>query len=89
MIEDAFAERPRDVSLHRLISKRIITGKEARDMNFATFIAAAVLVLILYLAIRYIYKEKKKGTACIGCPYAGSCQRHQSGQSCDGHSELK
>lgn len=58
-------------------------------MNFATFIATAVLVLILYLAIRYIYKEKKKGTGCIGCPYAGSCHKHQSGQSCDSHSAMK
>ena len=32
--------------------------------------------------IRYIYKEKKKGTACIGCPYADSCQKHKAGNDC-------
>ena len=58
-------------------------------MNIATFIAAAALVLILYLAVRYIYKEKKKGTKCIGCPYAGSCQRHQNGQTCEGKEPVK
>lgn len=52
-------------------------------MNMATVIAILALALILFFAIRYIYKEKKKGTACIGCPYAGSCQKHHAGNSCD------
>ena len=51
-------------------------------MNFATAVALLVLALILFLAIRYIYKEKKKGTACIGCPYAGSCHKHKAGGNC-------
>jgi hypothetical protein len=67
--------------MHRPVSKRTKTGKEARDMNFATFAATAVLVLILYLAIRYIYKEKKKGNACIGCPYADSCPKHRQNEA--------
>ena len=58
------------------------TGKEAESMNFATAIALLVLALILFLAIRYIYKEKKKGAACIGCPYAGSCQKQKAGENC-------
>lgn len=44
-------------------------------MNFATFIAVTAIVLMLFLAVRYIYREKKKGNACIGCPYAGSCRK--------------
>ena len=52
-------------------------------MNMATLIAVIALALIVFFAIRYIYKEKKKGTACIGCPYAGSCQRHKQGNACD------
>ena len=51
-------------------------------MNMATFIAVLALILVLYLAIRYIYKEKKKGNQCIGCPYAGSCQKHKMGDGC-------
>ena len=55
-------------------------------MNAATVIAIIVIAAILFFAIRYIYKEKKKGNACIGCPYADSCPRHrQSGASCCGN----
>ena len=56
--------------------------KEGKDMNMATVIAVIAIVLIVFFAVRYIYKEKKKGTKCIGCPYADSCQKHQSGNSC-------
>ncbi len=38
-------------------------------------IIIAVLVLLLSAAGLYIYKEKKKGTRCIGCPMAGKCPR--------------
>ena len=41
-----------------------------------------IILLCVGLAVFYIYKEKKKGTACIGCPYAGSCQKHKAGISC-------
>lgn len=46
-------------------------------MNAATIIAVLVIAAMLFFAARYIYKEKKKGTACIGCPYADSCQKHK------------
>ena len=46
-------------------------------MNAATIIAILVIAAILFFAIRYIYKEKKKGKACIGCPYADSCPKHR------------
>ena len=42
-------------------------------MNMSTVIAVIALVLVVFFAVRYIVKEKKKGTKCIGCPYAGSC----------------
>jgi len=51
-------------------------------MNMATVIAALILIAVVFFAVRYIVKEKKKGTKCIGCPYAGSCQKHQQGQDC-------
>ncbi len=37
------------------------------------FIVIAIIVLIIFSASFYIYKEKKKGKKCIGCPYAGEC----------------
>ncbi|MBR2779755.1 MAG: FeoB-associated Cys-rich membrane protein [Firmicutes bacterium] len=49
----------------------------------STIIAILVIAVILFLAIRYIYKEKKKGHQCIGCPFADSCQKHNPpGNSC-------
>ncbi|SDB58571.1 FeoB-associated Cys-rich membrane protein [Butyrivibrio sp. INlla16] len=41
----------------------------------SNFIAGAVIVLLVGLAAGYIYKEKKKGTHCIGCPMAGNCHK--------------
>ncbi len=37
------------------------------------FIVIALLVLVVGAAVRYIYKEKKRGTKCIGCPHSKSC----------------
>ena len=42
-------------------------------------IALAVIGLIVGAAAGYVYKEKKRGARCVGCPYAGSC-----GGSCSG-----
>lgn len=43
------------------------------DPNLANVILIAVIVLIVGLALFYIYKQKKAGAACIGCPYAKEC----------------
>lgn len=57
-------------------------------MNAATITAIIVIAAILFFAIRYIYKEKKKGNACIGCPYADYCPKHrQNGAAGCGSSE--
>lgn len=42
-------------------------------MNIADVILTIILVVIAGAAIRYIYKAKKRGTKCIGCPYSGEC----------------
>jgi len=41
----------------------------------ADLIVIAVISLIIGAAVRYIYKEKKSGAKCIGCPAAknGCC----------------
>ena len=36
-------------------------------------IVIIILLIILGLAIGFIWKEKKSGRQCIGCPSAGSC----------------
>ncbi len=39
-------------------------------------IILAVVILIVGAACAYIYREKKRGTPCIGCPHAKSCPSH-------------
>lgn len=38
-------------------------------------IISLVILLCVGSASFYIYKEKKKGTHCIGCPMAGNCAK--------------
>ena len=45
-------------------------------MGLVDVIIVAVLALILGLAARYVYKAKKSGRKCIGCPSGGSCSGH-------------
>lgn len=53
----------------------------------ANIILIAVLIVILGSASLYIYKAKKRGEHCIGCPYAkqcpskGHCSESHSGKS--------
>ena len=42
-----------------------------------TIIIFLILGIIVGWAIGYIIKEKKKGTKCIGCPYADQCQKYK------------
>ncbi len=37
------------------------------------FVIIAVVAVIVIVAGLYIYKQKKSGKKCIGCPYANSC----------------
>ena len=47
----------------------------------ANFIIIAIILIVLGAAIFYIVKEKKKGTVCIGCPHAGTCQSKSDADS--------
>ena len=54
----------------------------------ADLLVIVVVAVLLGAAIRYIVKEKKRGTRCIGCADAGNCMKQNSGCSCSvcGHS---
>lgn len=39
----------------------------------STIIAGLALGAIVFFALRYIVKQKRKGVKCIGCPVADSC----------------
>ena len=41
----------------------------------ANIIVILILAIVIFAACRYIYKEKRKGTHCIGCPMAGNCHK--------------
>jgi len=45
-------------------------------------ILIASIVLILGAAGLYIYRKKKKGVTCIGCPYAKECMSKKSTDNC-------
>ena len=51
-------------------------------MGTVDYIILAVIALILGFAGWYIYKAKKSGKKCIGCPDSASCSGHCS--SCCG-----
>lgn len=48
----------------------------------------AVVVLILGAAIFYMYRAKKSGKKCIGCP-DGCCSADQKSKGCCGCGEKK
>lgn len=37
------------------------------------YIVIAVLALIIGAAVFYVYRAKKSGQKCIGCPYSKQC----------------
>ncbi len=39
----------------------------------ANLIVIAILLCIISAIIIYLYKAKKRGEICIGCPYAKQC----------------
>lgn len=47
-------------------------------------IVIAILILIAGLAAGYIYKAKKSGKTCIGCPHAGQCSSAAHSGGCSG-----
>jgi hypothetical protein len=51
-------------------------------MNTIDYIVIAVIFLILCGAGFAIYRTKKSGRKCIGCPDSGSCQGNCPGCSC-------
>ena len=48
------------------------------------FIVIAVILAILVSASVYIWKEKKRGVKCIGCPEGCACGKGGSCSGCTG-----
>ena len=45
-------------------------------------IIIAVILIIVGAASWYIYKAKKSGKKCIGCPDSGCCSASKNGNGC-------
>ncbi len=52
-----------------------------------TAIVVILLVCILGAAAFYVYKAKKSGKKCIGCPDSCSCSSKAGGCSCCGNED--
>ena len=54
-------------------------------MSLVDYFVIGVIALIIGGAVIYVVREKKRGRACIGCPYCSSCA--QKGGNCTEKSE--
>ena len=57
-------------------------AERSKPMNPIDYILIAIVAAIVGGAAFYIYKAKKSGKKCIGCPDAGSCSGNCSGCKC-------
>lgn len=48
------------------------------------FVLIAIILLIVGGIVFYLYRQKKSGAKCIGCPYSKSC-----GGGCSGKHKKK
>lgn len=53
----------------------------------ANIVVIAIVAVIIGLASLYIYKSKKNGVKCIGCPEGASCGGNCAGCSGCGSAE--
>ena len=51
-------------------------------MNPVDYVVIAIVALIVGGAAWYIYKAKKSGKKCIGCPDSDTCSGHCGSCSC-------
>ncbi len=51
-------------------------------MNPVDYVLIAVIVLIFAATGFFIYKAKKSGKKCIGCPDSGGCNGNCGGCNC-------
>ena len=56
----------------------------------ANILVAGLILMLVGFAVIYIYREKKRGVTCIGCPNAAACAANRGGVgecSCGCHSK--
>ena len=50
----------------------------AESENMVNILIIAAVLAVLGGAGYYVYKEKKSGAACVGCPNSKNCASHSS-----------
>ena len=45
----------------------------------ANILVAGLILMLVGFAVIYIYREKKRGVTCIGCPNAEACAANRGG----------
>lgn len=50
-------------------------------------IIIVIVLVIVFLAGYYIYRAKKNGARCIGCPYGRSCGTGKCSSKCSCNTE--
>jgi len=58
-------------------------------MGILDFAILAVIVAVIGGSVIYIYRSKKKGTKCIGCPDSGRCSHNNGLSGCPCHCNTK
>ncbi len=52
-------------------------------------VIVAIVLLIVSLASWYVYRAKKRGKTCVGCPGGCSCSCDASCSTCQSHGNCK
>ena len=87
MIKDGHPERS-ERSIFKGTLRFVWNDTVYEVICMANVIATVIVVAAVAAASYYIYKEKKKGTRCIGCPMAGNCQKAKAG-GCSNEGDMK
>jgi hypothetical protein len=44
----------------------------------ADMLLLVIVLTLIVLAVRYLIKEQKKGSKCLGCPMAATCAKKKN-----------
>ena len=58
----------------------VIANFAFANLGYVDFIVLLILAAIIGGIVYYLYRAKKRGESCIGCPYAKQCGSSCSGQ---------
>lgn len=48
----------------------------------ADVVVLMTVAVLVGFAFGFLWKEKKKGAKCLGCPFAGTCSKKNADSNC-------